>query len=108
MRSSFGLYIDEPSINEAKWLRKHRRQSTRRSEKSYAGRRKLIRGLGKLRQPNGLPYTPIEPRATASIIDTPMMASGLISAHPAGAEFLLDLTILDGPREDGKRCNAKG
>jgi hypothetical protein len=88
--SGLRLCFDESKISDPNWLCKQNRQATRGAEKSYAGRRKLRRGLGALPQAKCLPYTPKAPKATEVMIDTPMMTSVLTPPNIHSSEFSYD------------------
>lgn len=84
---------EEEKTNDPNWLCKQNRQSTRRAEKSYAGRRKARRGLGTVQSAKCLPYTPKARKAMEAIIDTPMMMSILTPAHTDSSELLRDVQV---------------
>jgi hypothetical protein len=91
-----GGCADEAKISDPDWLCKNR-QSKKRTEKSYLGKRRLRRGLGPLQQVKCLPYTPKVPKATEVIIDTPMMTSILTPPHIHSSELSNDVQIPDSP-----------
>ena len=87
---------DGSKISDPNWLCKNR-QSTKRAEKSYPGKRSPRRGLGPLQQVKCLAYTPTAPKATEVTIDTLMMTSILTPPHIHSSELSNDVQIPDSP-----------
>jgi hypothetical protein len=88
-----GTNPDEAKTDDPSWVCGQDRKSRRRAEKSYAGKRKLRRGLSSSQQARCLPYTPKVPKTAEVIIDTPMMASVLTPPHINSSELSYDVQV---------------